>query len=309
MKGNLQTFLALALITAEPSLAQNAALIGEPYRSVVPIIWAATNALPQSILVCKVASNSFSQAIISNAMAIGSFQLINRMPWHEKSALHFRDKRESWTRVLTITPRDGSISYYDKSAEGTPVRGVPSAERLDDLALTYLVRLGGDTNQVLRKRRAARETVSTGYDKPGGRELSKEVWMRGATLDRQIEDIEDLGSSFMINFGNESKPSSFEFKWRNLRPHQRFPTPTPEQIVKWINSGRATVPPSVWDPAPAVPAGAKSLTITKIKLFYPGKGTGEIVYPVAELELVVDLGNNSKMPFYLNCPVIDVELG
>src|SRR6266498_205328 len=127
MNKNALTVLLLVLNTAAPPLAQNAVDVGEPYRSDAPIIWAATNALPKTVLVCKIESNTFSQAIVSNAMAIGSFQLINRMPWHEKSALHFRDKRESWTRVLTITPRDGSISYYDKSAEGTPVRGVPSA--------------------------------------------------------------------------------------------------------------------------------------------------------------------------------------
>jgi len=242
-------------------------------------------------------------------MEIGSFKLINRMPWADKSALHFRDNRKNFTRSLTISPDQGLISYFDKSAEGTPVRRVPSAESLDGLALNYLIRLGGDTNQVLPKRRIPREGTTTSYDKPGGREISKEVYKRGATLDRQVEGIEDLGSSFLIDFGNDSKPSWFEFKWRNLQPKQRFPTPKPEQIVRWIKAGRAVIPPSALDPGPVAPVAPKSITITKVRLCYAGKSTGELVYPFAQLELVADVGNNSKLPFYLNCPVIDVELG
>jgi hypothetical protein len=287
------------------SLAEPLRLDGKAYHPNAPIIWAATNTLPQSFVVYKVVPQSLSQAVISNAMAIGSFKPLNLIPSTDKALLHFQDNRDKtyMTRFLKIAPAQGWMSYYDGRTGGMPVKGVPTFEEADRLAMDYLRRLGGDPNQLAVKPRPRIEGTTTSFDKKGGHETNKVVHARGIILYREIDKIQLMGKCFSIEFGNNAKPSMFELNWKNLQPQHRYAIASSEKIINWIKAGKAVNP----DFEPIL-IQAKTLAVTKITPLYLGDIGGvaqEIIYPFAQLEVVANAGTTNQVNFFLHCPIIE----
>jgi hypothetical protein len=100
----------------------------------IKIIWAVpTNAWPvDKIWSYKVLPQEFSDPVISNAMAISSFTMKDKVKLSagelaiDKNALFFKNKDES--KWLTIVPAWGYIEYYDQNADAkmvSAIKGVP----------------------------------------------------------------------------------------------------------------------------------------------------------------------------------------
>jgi len=131
--------LALAGGIATSSEANGFTLDGEVYHPNAPIVWAATNAFPHSLMVYRIVPQKLSQSVISNAMAIGAFKPINLIADANKNVLHFQDSRDKtrMTKYLMIDPAAGSMRYFDNHARSSPVAGVPTFEEVDRLSADY----------------------------------------------------------------------------------------------------------------------------------------------------------------------------
>jgi hypothetical protein len=131
------------------------------------IIWAVpTNVWPvDKIWSYKVIPQEFSDAVISNAMALGSFTLKDRRKLSavelaiDKKALCFKDKDE--TKWLVIVPTLGYIEYSDQNADAKAVSavkdvpelvvGVPDLAEATRLGLKYARLLGIEVLQLATK--------------------------------------------------------------------------------------------------------------------------------------------------------------
>jgi hypothetical protein len=199
MKLLLKSFAVIGILWAALSSTADALrLEGEPFRTTAPLTWMATNRLPATLMIYKVSGQAFSPSVLSNAMAIGSFRAINRVTPVEKGLWHFQDKQDKtyMTRYLKVSPMQGWVRYYDGKAKGFPVEGVPTWERAESLAMDYLERLGGDTNQVGRNTSRV-EGTTTSFDGKGGEATNKVVHSRGLILYRQIDGFRSPATPFL----------------------------------------------------------------------------------------------------------------
>jgi hypothetical protein len=309
----IMSALAVCHTFASP-LAGSFPIGGEPFRPNTLVVWGVTNPLPHGLVVYEALPQSFSETTVSNAMAVGLFKPVNRITSADKGLIHFQDAADKFgmTRFLKIATAQGWMSYYNGRAGGVPVHGIPNSEVGRELAVDFLRRLGGGTNQIVAEGRSVMEGTIRSFDRKGGNETNKVVCTRGIILYRQLDGIEDRVSSFWINFGNDAKPVAFELKWRSLQVLQRYNTASPAVILNWIQAGRAQVPVNDSDIVPNAPptSQAKQIVITKAVPVYIGatrNGTKEIICPYLQLDMVADIGGGSTHSFFLYCPA--VELG
>lgn len=285
------------------------------------IIWAVpTNVWPPDykIWTYKVVPQHFSDAVVSNVMAIGGFTMKDRIKLPpealaiDRKALRFDNKDE--TKELVILPTLGYIDYKDENAEAKavstvkgvpePVIGVPKNEyETTQLGLKYLRLLGIDIDQIARKpgtdeldlhwSKKSREWT----DQKTKKEMIDTPLTFGVFFTRRIDGIEMNGfGDVYIEFGNNAKVFELELTWRNLEPyelHDRFATP--EQIVKSIASGQTPLPRLAGWP----PDRIKTLTITNATPRYSrgGKQPDEpldFVVPALQLGAVVDDGKTNR---------------
>ena len=231
----------------------------------INVIWAVpTNVWPADrIWSYKVVPQEFSDAVISNVMAIGPFTIADRkkLPAEalllDKKAICFHSKDDS--RWLEILPTLGYIKYYDQNAEAItvsaikdvpePIVGVPNESEATQLGLKYLRLLGIDNSEIARKAGtfeldahwAKRSRQWT--DQKTGKNID-EILDYGVFFTRQIDGMETSGfGDVFVEFGNNAKLHALEVSWRNLRPYQLFDQfVPPEQVVKSIKSGQIALP-------------------------------------------------------------------
>src|SRR5258708_23010199 len=133
----------------------------------IRIIWAIpSNVWPvDKIWSYRVIPQVFSDAVISNAMAIGSFTMRDKAKLSadvlaiDRKAIFSKDKAE--TKWLQILPTLGYMKYYDGNAEAKAVSvvkdvpeavvGVPELTEATRLGLKYMRLLGIDVSQIARK--------------------------------------------------------------------------------------------------------------------------------------------------------------
>ena len=297
--------IANLIIVATVYSARAVSLEGDLFQPDAPIEWQATNSLQEQMAVYKVVPQSFSGAVISNAMALGSFRPTQRIRTSDKGLLYFEDNRENMTRCLRIMPAQGWIRYFDNKADGHSIRGVPSFEEVEKLALSWFERLGGDVKELDRTPGPRSETTVTSFTKPGGEQISKLVGARWITMFRQIEGINLSRSFFSIKFGNDARVADLELSWRKLEPVKRYRTISKEQILDHLKAGRAVIPPVL-----LAPPSAKAFKVTGLKPWYVGVKEGvpqDTIYPVANVELVATDQGGSNFPFTVQCPAIAID--
>jgi len=299
---------ALILIIAGGAAVYSARAIsleGELFHPDAPIEWRATNSLPERMAVYKVVPQSFSGAVISNAMALGGFRPTQRVRTPDKGLLYFENNRENMTRCLRIMPAQGWIRYFDNKGDGHPIRGVPSFEEVERLALSWLERLGGDARELDPRPGLRSETTVTSFTKLGGQQIGKGVSARWITMCRQIDGI-DLGSRcFSIRFGNDARVADLELSWRKLELVERYRTMSKEQILDRLKSGRAVIPPVVLPPPPAT-----ALKVTGVRPLYIAVKNGvaqDTIYPVAIVQMTATTKTGSEFMFAVHCPAIAIE--
>jgi hypothetical protein len=281
---------------------------GTPFHLNVPINWGVTATLHESFTVYKIVTERVPQAVVSNAMVVGSFKSRNLIRSQDKNLIEFRDapKKEDLTRFLRMSANRGWVKYNDNRAEERPVRGVPSFEEADERTLRYLILFGCNTNQIAPKPRPHHESAFETYDKPGGRLIAKGVSRRYVCLFRQLDGIPITDDYFSVDFGNDAKPIALEMNWPPLQPVQRYRTATRDEILQFLKSGRAFYP--VWPEQPEV-SSAKAVTIRSIQYLYK-RATGavkqELLRPYASLGMEANV-DGKLVKFGLNCPIITDE--
>jgi len=277
----------------------------EPFKTRAQITWGVTNVLPASMMLYKQVLPSPPESMISNAMAFGNFSLLNRVQSPDKGILVFQDKpaKMGMTRRLRLCPATGWLEYIDCRAQSFPVKGVPSFEEANRLAIELFQRLGGDTNQINPKPRSPAEGTATTFDRKTGRDIETVICSQMITLRRQVRGI-DIGSSFIISFANEAKPDDINMDWPKLEPYKECQIAKPDQIISFLKSGRAIIPKNNVDAPEDAP-----LTITKVQPYYPTledqAAIPGFVYPWGRLELTAHLGKTNQSVLHINCPLID----
>jgi hypothetical protein len=285
------------------------------------IIWAvSTNVWPPSYKIWsyKVIPQEFSDAVISNAMAIGSFTMKDKrkLPAEalaiDKKALSFANKDE--TKWLTIVPSLGYIKYYNQHAEAgftwvvkdsvtnainVPSVGVPNESETTQLGLKYLRLLGINFDEIARKPGTDDFDLhwskgTRGWTDQKTKKKINEPLDYGVFFTRRIDGIEGSGfGDFYIEFGNNAKVSELELSWRNLQPYQLNDNfITPEQIIKSIHSGQTPLPRLVGWPIEEI----KILTITNAIPRYgrkPGDEPMDYVVPALQLDAIIDNGKTN----------------
>jgi hypothetical protein len=280
------------------------------------IIWAVpTNIWPvDKIWSYKVIPQDFSDVVISNAMAIGSFTMKDKVNLSaealaiDKKAIRFHDKAE--TKWLTIAPTLGYIEFSDQNAEAQavsavkdvpePVVGVPNEPETTQLGLKYLRLLGIDISEIARKpgtcdldlhwSKKLRERI----DQKTKKNID-EVLDYGVFFTRRIDGIECSGfGDVYIEFGNNAKISELKVSWRNLQPYQLLDNfVTPEQLVESIRSGQIPLPTLEGWPIDEI----KTLTITNAIPRYsrrPADEPMDFVVPALQLDAMIDNGKTNR---------------
>jgi hypothetical protein len=304
----LSLALALSTVVCSPSLADSIPLAGEPFRPAdIPIEWKATNG-QKTLWVYKVVPQTFSSAVISNAMAVGSFKSLDMVKTDDKRLVRFQDhkREERVSRYLEIAPASGWMQYYDSTEApdvATSVLGVPDPQEAERLGLDMLFKLGVDRTQLAP---APRPTGSMGISKveSSGEEHYIGLQARHIGFIRQIDGISfngnGLAGGFWVEFGSNKRIKQFELLWRNLVPYEVREVATSAQILETIKTGKAVQPVDV------NLRTAKKFTIKSLTPRYqgvPGNELQELVYPVASMNVEAEFSTN-KLDFEIACPIL-----
>lgn len=276
------------------------------------IVWnAPTAALPKNLRVYKIIPQTFSSVVISNAMALASFQMRDlTSPRDYKTVLYFQDsKDESWSRSLTIIPDAGQILYRIRT-NSINSDGIPNDEEVARRTWDYLPQFQIDPAQ-MNKNPGIRRIENCGGNN------STNVCARGIFLTRKVDGIEVRNIGFGMDFSSHAQIKGFYLIWPKLEVSGNFQTATPEQIVAWIKEGKAFPTEDELRDAAKVKnlSNAKKLIITKITPEYgegkygeaPTADSENYVSPFGILEGVADLGDiNISFRFY--CPILSTNI-
>ena len=289
-----------------------------------PIVWQApTNNLPKNFWVYRrLGPRIFSEAVISNAIVLASFQS-KGFPKPSTNVVCIEDDPDCncpCMRVcnFSIRPYDATLSFYSPD-QNHLTQNIPSDMTVDRLARDCALKLGVDLAQVVGKSPTSHFNTDTNDNK-----LTNQVCGHGIFLCRRLDGINffsanddgDGSEGFVIEFGSYGKIRSFSLVWPDLERDKSKPTASPQQIIACIRAHKTIVLPNGEEEnyfaRLKTLASAKKLTITKITPCY-GEGVfGEVptndvppefVTPLAELEAVAEFGN-SNMPVRLLSPIL-----
>ncbi len=302
-------FLTAILVTAVSSQAAPVALENiSPHLSTnAQIIWKApTNNLPKSFWIYKILPRAFSEATISNAVILASFQDKGFPKPSTNQIVIWADNTEGEPQppYLRIVPDLGEISYSlgDRAPDST--QQVFKNQAAVERAWDCLAQLGIDRSQFVK-------TNVASYGE----------W--GVSFPRQIDGIQfyddSEGFSFQ-QFGSRGKIRYFRLALPNLEHEQNSPTASAQQIIACIRAFKTPSPPNGEEYGYFGRiknlAKATKLTITKITPYY-GEGVfGEVptndvpckfVTPLAELEATADFGNSNATVRLLS-PILSSEV-
>lgn len=279
------------------------------------ISWQSPAKCPATLWVYKVVTQTYSPAVISNLMALGSFTMDDRIQ-SDTNAIRFRSRDQ--VRHLEIAPASGWVRYWDNNATDTykrKIQGVPSEKETEDKALELLSRLGIQRSDFATRPDSSRllafgeRSTTERFEKETGERVTS-VYERGVFLIRQVDGIHfaglGLNGGAHASFSLGGKLAQFEVLWRNLQPAERRRVASPEQITRWIKEGRAAM-----THRDAVdPSEIEKITITGLAPMYMGEPPNEhqtLVYPFAQIEAIADIGSTNS-PIQLYCPIVTTEI-
>jgi hypothetical protein len=319
----MRFFLGLFIIL-ECSIAAKCGTIDEQPSGLdgAEIIWSTpTNNWPSALWVYKVIPQGFSPAVVSNLLALGSFTVSDRTnmlgeaPFKDKTILYFRNEDQS--KHLGIFPALGWIDYNDRKAKSASqlesLTGVPDQEETTRLGLKYLRLAGIDISELAIKPGTCdldlhweRETLE--YTDPKTKSSVKVTNLFGVYFNRRIDNINvgglGLWGGAKVSFGNNAKVVDLQICWRNLKPYQLRDFPSPQQITKWVRSGKIALH-SIQDGNTIRPLTShiKKLTITKATPLYDGKYQDEpmdFVCPYARFEAIAEDGSQTIAVWFIS---------
>jgi hypothetical protein len=330
---NGHDFFLNALILAAPT-NQPRTTIGPAFGNSFPkfqvhnpeIIWAApTNQSRAALWIYKVMPQHFSSAAISNLMALGSFTMQDEQRGHRhvsdtnEETLFFFHKKGGCN--LTVVSSQGWIAYWNENVFPNHwdktnhlvelVEGVPNDAKAEKLGLKFLRQFGIQRADLAQNAKGHLLTFgekrTRGYfDRRRGKYIDDELIARGIFFNRRIDGVNfagiGVGSGCEIMFANHAKIADFKLVWRNLQPYEHRKVASADEIMQWIQEGKAVMTHKNL----VNPAEVKKLTITDCSPLYMGANgeeTQDFVCPFAQLEAIADLGyTNEEIQLY--CPIL-----
>lgn len=287
------------------------------------IIWKApTNHLREQFWVYKKLPETFSQAVISNAIVLAS--LVEKgfpKPSRNRICWDYDACPCGHPCTFAIDPDAGNLSYAFPGFRKGSAEDIPSDDVIARRAWECALLLGIDPKQLSQK---GITTNFCQYDLKG-RVATNNACGRGIVLARRIDGVDyqgdDLG--FSIEFGSHGQIRFFSLTWPKLEPYEKHQTARPEQIIACIRAFKTPSPPKGDEPdyfgRIKNLAKATKFTITKITPYYGDGVFGEapkengpteptrFVTPFAELEAVAEL-DNTNINVVLFSPILASEV-
>lgn len=281
------------------------------------IIWTArTSNSRKTLWIYKVVPQNFPLSAISNLMVMGSFT--NQIT-STKQPLRFVNA--SNTCNLFVNPSQGCIEYWNEFAPANhwdktnhlweQVKGVPSQNQVEKLALKFLKQFGIQRDDLAQKSNGhlltfGEKQTRSYFDRRRGKDIDDEIIERGIFFNRQIDGVNfagiGLGGGCEIEFGNHANIANLKLVWRNLRPCEQRRVANPDEIISYIRDGQAVMTHKNL----VNPADIKELTITDYSPLYMGVNgddTQDLVYPFAQVEAIANLGTNN-VDIQIYCPIL-----
>ncbi len=304
--------ILLGIVTSSP--AESLRLEGSAFR--VPtncdIVWSATNPLPRGLWIYKVMPEAFTAAVVSNAMAIGHFQMENLTKsdgsqFQDKHLIYFWNKNEfDRPRFLSIAPTLGMMKYVSRKDSTVAVEDVPTSAEAETLARDVLFQLGIDRSLLADRIRHGYDETSSPIDRQSHPLGSPQVVTRGLSFERRVDGIAlSADWCFLIHFGSHGRIEDFTLRWRNLLPSESHGVLARDEIIQTIKSGQAVMPEQFYDTSGL--KQARNLTIVKaIPRYYDGTGKQALpfLWPYLELEVQAELASKATSVFVLRSPIL-----
>ena len=322
MKALLISLFVFSTAYAGVQLAPSFEDTGEPFATAnCDVVWSA----PRTLWIYKTIPQHFSDEVISNLVAMGSFTArdkrkltgrdLAQLPAKDrpmaKNVLAFVNKTED--RNLTILPAEGYIYYRDQRADPATrdaIEDVPNEAQTQELALKFLDQFSIPRSELARKPdspelQTFKEVRRWGHmDKQQGKRVEL-IESRGVFYVRQIDGVAFAGigmaGGFHARFASHAKVAEQTLVWRNLQRYKIYEVASPGQVMQWIKDGKAAMPEQN-----VYPSEVKKLTITDISLWYMG-ASGEtrqdFTYPFADLRTIAETGE-TNIGVQLYCPIL-----
>jgi hypothetical protein len=276
----------------------------------VEIVWSAPDGeLPRNLQIYKLNPQKFSVAVISNAMALASFQMKDLVsPPNYKAVICFQDnKDEFWTRALTIIPQFGQILYRVR-APSTNSADVPTNEEVAKRTWKYLSQFQIDPSELIEKSENRRIEFCG--------DNSTNVCARGIFLSRKVDGIEIRELGFGMDFGSGGQIKGFYLILPKLELFKKCQTASSDQIIAWVKEGKAYPTEDELSNRTKIKnlMSAKKLTLTKITPEYgegkygemPSADSESYTTPFGILEGTANLGS-TNVSFRLYCPILSTN--
>jgi hypothetical protein len=284
------------------------------------IIWKApSHSLPAKMWVYKKQVTFFPQAVISNAIILGSLQGKGALPSSIDETCWDLDKNCPCGHpcTLSISPTNGSLCYSLPGYRNASSNNLPTAETVVKRAWQCAQQLGLDRSQLAQKDLG---TNYSEYDEKG-RSATNNACSVGLSFARIIDGWEcykDNGG-FSIEFGSGGQIRSFSVEWPKLIPYQNNKALAPAQIISSIRTLRTVLLPhggEDYHPKLKALSKATKITITKATPRYsegefgviPTANNPAVLFsPFVELEMVAGL-DGTNLNFQLACPILESQL-
>ncbi len=294
------------------------------------IIWeASTNNLPKSLWTYqRLGPQTFSEAVISNALVLASLQSNGIPKPSTKAFFVWPDKGSNYSGslpcIFSITPFDATMNYWVPNYGEPSGKDFPDDETIVACARKYASQLGLDPAQMVQKDIYAR-MCNAGQKGPA---MSRDVCGRGVFLSRQLDGVTFFSDNntgegtegFAVEFGGHGQIRSFSLIWPDLARYESHKTASPEQILAFIRTHNIMVIPDAneerfLEKVRALP-NAKKIVITKITPRYSeevyweerkSNQPSKFINPVAELEAVAKL-ENTNLNFRFLAPLLEVDV-
>ena len=279
---------------------------------------AAKHPWPENLWVYDMTRTTYSPAVISNLMAIGSFTEKDIDPKYTgTNGMTF--SREG--RVMSISYSLGVINYWITPHYGPTnlAYDVPGTNQLLGLTTNLLARIGITTSELVKDATGQPALLfpesSTEYDV--GNSTITNIQQRIVEFRRSLDGVEygGAGGYGIVAFGEHNQVVGILLHWPSVKQDKLYPAATPKQIAKWIQEGRAYYTPAVSSggEAPIDWHTVKKLTIKKAQAYYIGEDffgnraqrpiLPSHVRPYAGFMATIDTGV-TNFDVGIRCPVI-----
>jgi hypothetical protein len=282
------------------------------------IVWSVqAGSLPKALKRYSVLPAHYSIETVSNLISVAEVKDPRAAFEDLRGALDGKTVRyeEPGTRkFLSFSPESGRIYFYDGRGRAQPkdvIEDVPNRDEAVARTLALLPKFGLTESQFTVGTGSNRFRVSYIEDVYGRRnpELNKMVHTtasQGVFIHRPVNGILFGGvgnfGGVRAEFGVRGRLLEMEISWRNLDKPELVRCGSPEQVVKWIQQGKAVEGTGSFDFT-----GLREVTITGFTVHYFGErsmSVQRIVEPYLVLS-VLGKWDAHSLPFVLFSPLLE----